>query len=95
MRFLRGCLQFAVRCLLALLIAYWAIFVLYSVLNLSRGGPNAVLRWYEHVTMEGSPLIVPMNWTLFVFDQLFLVAATFGCFVLNRRWSRLRRLEPH
>ena len=35
--------------LLAVLLAYWLIFAVYTIKNLILGGPHAVLAWYEHL----------------------------------------------
>jgi len=37
------------RCLLGLFIAYWVVFVFYTVEKFLTGGSSAVVGWYEHI----------------------------------------------
>ena len=80
-----------VRCLLALLIAYWAIFSIYTTVNLVTGGPEAAVRWYEHFQAEGSALIQPWDWKLFCAQQAVIVVATVFFLTLVLHWRREER----
>jgi ABC-type nitrate/sulfonate/bicarbonate transport system permease component len=71
--------------LLAVLLAYWLIFAVYTIKNLILGGPHAVLAWYMHVDggylhIESDGKIIIPQWSAakFVLQQGILLAVTVG-----------------
>jgi hypothetical protein len=89
--------RFIVRCLFALLVSYWAIFVIYTIKKLFSGGPNAVVSWYEHIDtriIRTEPTagafvvwIQPWDWRLFLVRQVVILILTIGVSVLVLRWK--------
>ncbi|HEX4038334.1 MAG TPA: hypothetical protein VHX37_09775 [Acidobacteriaceae bacterium] len=76
-------------CLLALLLVYWIVFAGYTMVELLRGGPHAVVAWYAHVIIEGSFLSQPRAWSpmRFLLRQLVLLAVTAGLWIAVRPCS--------
>jgi hypothetical protein len=74
--------RFLLRILLAVLIAYWAIFFGYTIFRFFEGGTPAVLAWYKHVgarwvTSAGSEIGFPV-WepVRFTVDQVVILVLT-------------------
>jgi hypothetical protein len=71
--------------LLAVLLAYWLLFAVYTIRNLILGGPQAVLAWYEHLetgnrySASSEGLSFP-QWSAarFLLRQAILLAITVG-----------------
>lgn len=70
--------------LFAVLMAYWGIFVLYTVEKAITGGPHAVIAWYEHVETEGD-LSRRWNAERFLLTQTAALAITVGLWLTVRR----------
>ena len=89
-----GLIRLLGRLQLALLLAYWVIFIVYSIGKMVLGGPHEVMRWYEHIESEGNVVFLP-HWsaTAFLLRQLLMVAITAGLWVGvgPRRGKRLTR----
>jgi hypothetical protein len=60
------------RSLIWLLIAYWIVFVSYTIMHLAAGGPGAVVVWYRHI--GGMPF--RWNWWMFLAGQMVVLAIT-------------------
>lgn len=83
--------------LFAVLVAYWAIFVFYTLEKGIAGGPQTVLAWYRHVGssyVQGGPdgSISFPRWSAarFLIQQGVLLAVTVGLwFAVGRRRGRL------
>lgn len=69
------------RGLMWVLIAYWVIFVSYSIMHLVTGGPNGVVVWYRHISR--APF--EWNWGVFLAGQMFILAVTVVLFIFGRR----------
>ncbi len=67
------------RSLLTLLLAYWILFVVYSIGKMVMGGPGAVVAWYAHIEEEGGVVFLP-HWSAaaFLLRQLLILAITAG-----------------
>jgi len=90
-----GLIRLLGRLLLALLLAYWVIFILYSIGKMVLGGPHAVVAWYAHLEAEGSAVFLPhWNPVAFLLRQLLIVGITAGLWLgvgPRRRGERLSR----
>ncbi len=74
-----GLIRLLGRLLLALLLAYWVIFILYSIGKMVLGGPHEVVAWYAHIEQEGSVVFLPhWNPVAFLLRQLLMAAVTAG-----------------
>lgn len=95
---LRELLRFSCRLLFAFLMAYWVIFVFYSIEKLIVGGPDAVVGWYQDVS---SPLtsiddgrggvgfrVEPWSLWSFLMRQLVVLAITAALAVPVFRWKK-------
>ena len=92
--------RFSVRFLFALFVAYWAIFLIYTMKNLVIGGPKAVVAWYEHIdthivrtesTTETFGLSIrSWDWKLFLERQVAILVLTAAVSVLVFRWRHKR-----
>src|ERR1700761_5931753 len=61
------------RLLLSLLLAYWIIFVVYSIGRMVTGGPGAVVAWYAHIETGGDAVFLPhWNPVMFLLRQLLI-----------------------
>ena len=49
MKTFKSILRLLRRCLMGLFIAYWVIFILYTVEEFVTGGSSAVVHWYKHI----------------------------------------------
>lgn len=86
--------RFLLQLLLAVLIAYWAVFVGYTISNFSRGGSQAVIGWYQHmsatsVLTEGSLGFHSWKPIRFAIDQIVIVALT------GAVWFGLTKLQAN
>ena len=88
-----GLIRLLGRLLLALLLAYWAIFIVYSIGKMLLGGPHEVKAWYEHIESEGSVVFLP-HWsaTAFLLRQLLIAAITGGLWLSVGPRRAARRL---
>ena len=76
------------RGLMWLLIAYWAVFIGYTIKNLVQGGPEAVVRFYRHILyMHAGAQQVPTewNWGPFLAAQAVYLAITLALIYFERR----------
>ena len=74
-----------------LLIAYWVVFVSYTIKNLVIGGPGAVEAWYWHISDVGGTL-AHWSWAKFLAKQIAILLITLGFFLSGRRTpNRLSR----
>jgi fructose-specific phosphotransferase system IIC component len=81
MNFLKMILQLILSCLFWVLIIYWLIFVIYTIMCFVRGGPVSVIAWYSHIaTMQ-----FHWNRRVFLADQIAILAITVTVFILRRR----------
>jgi hypothetical protein len=99
----RNIIRFIVRFSFALLVAYWVIFLGYTIEKLTVGGTTAVVGWYRHVS---SPLI-PMDdgrggvgfrvepWSLwsFLMRRLLILVTTAALAVPVFRWKKQGRIS--
>lgn len=70
------------RLLLSLLLAYWIIFVVYSIGRMVTGGPGAVVAWYAHIETGGDAVFLPhWNPVVFLLRQLLIAVITGGLWV--------------
>ncbi len=65
MNSLKMILRLLRRGLIWLLIAYWVVFVSYTIMHPITGGPGAVVVWYRHIAR--TPF--QWNWELFLADR--------------------------
>jgi hypothetical protein len=85
MKLMKIIAQLLLGCLFWLLATYWAIFALYTITSLLRGGPGSVIAWYSHI----AGMQFHWNWKRFLADQTALLATTVAVYFL-RRWVRAR-----
>jgi hypothetical protein len=71
--------RFLRRFLLWLLVAYWVVFVGYTVTHLITGGPAAVVVWYRHIAR-----MPQWNWAVFLAGQIIVLAITLTLCFLGR-----------
>ncbi len=70
------------RGLIWLLIAYWVVFVGYTIMHLVTGGPGAVVVWYRHI----AKMPFQWNWGVFLAGQIVILAITVAlCFFGRQR----------
>jgi hypothetical protein len=70
------------RGLIWLLIAYWVVFVSYTIMHLITGGPGAVVVWYRHIAR----MPFQWNWGVFLGGQIVILAITVAlCFFGRQR----------
>jgi hypothetical protein len=50
MKLLKTILRLVVSCLFCILIAFWAVFIFYTIFYLVESGPDRVVRWYMHIS---------------------------------------------
>lgn len=60
------------RGLMWLLVAYWVVFVGYTIMHLVSGGPSAVIVWYRHI----AKMPFKWNWGTFLGGQVVILAIT-------------------
>jgi len=72
------------RIVLWLLIAYWLVFVGYTIMHLITGGPIAVVAWYRHLAR--TPF--QWNWAMFLAAQTAILAVTVVLYLFERRTRR-------
>jgi hypothetical protein len=70
-----------------LLIAYWVVFVSYSIMHLITGGRGGVVMWYRHIAR--APF--QWNWSVFLAGQMVIVAITVALYFFGRRPPIARR----
>jgi hypothetical protein len=75
------------RGLVWLLIAYWVVFLGYTIKNLAMGGPRAVVAWYMHVSYAGG-LPLQWSWGRFLARQVAILAITLAVCISARRSSK-------
>jgi len=96
MKTLRIIFQLLRRCLMGLFIAYWVIFIFYTVEKFVTGGSNAVVGWYRHidssVVQRGDGLFfTKWSWEKFLVRQFAILAITLALYFVERRSKRLAR----
>jgi hypothetical protein len=69
------------RGLVWLLIAYWVVFMSYTIMHLVTGGPGAVVVWYRHIAR----LPFPWSWGAFLAQQIGILAITIALCFFGRR----------
>jgi len=96
MNILKIILRFIRRCLLGLLLGYWAGFIGYSIVKLIAGGPNRVLSWYKHLYGTGIsmnddlPVFREWSWKEFLAYQFFYLVITLMLCIFEWRKSSIR-----
>jgi len=84
------------RCLMGLLIAYWVIFIFYTIEKFATGGSSAVVGWYQHI---GSSIVqrcdgwflTKWSWEKFLANQFAILAITLALYFVERRSKRMPR----
>lgn len=71
------------RGLFVLLVAYWSIFVGYTIKNLVAGGPGEAVIWYRHISGGA----FQWDWRVFVIQQAVIVAVTLAAWFFGRKPS--------
>jgi hypothetical protein len=64
-----------------LLIAYWVVFISYTIMHLVTGDPGAVVVWYRHIA--GAPF--QWSWGVFLAQQIGILAITLALCFFGRR----------
>lgn len=79
------------RLLLSLLLAYWAVFLVYTLGALARGGVDGVVSYYVHLLTEG----VLRSWSPreFITTNCVLLAVTCALFAWDHRASAKHERE--
>jgi hypothetical protein len=100
---LRNIVRFSVRFLFALLVAYWLIFLGYTIQKLTVGGTTAVVAWYQHVGSQLIPAdhgvdgvafrLRPWSLLSFLTRQLTILVITAVLAVPVFRWKKQRRFS--
>jgi len=82
------------RGLLALLIGYWLISLLYTVENFVTGCSGAVVAWYMHISLrmvlrgDGSIILEQWSWGQFLARQFVLFGITLVLCLVERQSRR-------
>jgi hypothetical protein len=84
------------RCLMGLFIAYWVIFIFYTVEKFVTGGSSAVVGWYRHtdssVVQRGDGwFLTKWSWETFLIRQFAILAITLALYFVERRSKRMPR----
>jgi hypothetical protein len=74
------------RLVLSFLLAYWAIFLGYTVWNFAHGGMDRVISWYAHIQNEGT--LAPWRPSRFLVDNLIVLCLTLALLIRDRRARR-------
>jgi hypothetical protein len=90
MNFLKLIARLLRRGFLWLFLAYWMMFIGYTVTNFVVGGSSEVVRWYEHI--DRNSLQWNWSWKRFLARQLLILAITLTLWFFARRSAR-RRLD--
>jgi phosphotransferase system glucose/maltose/N-acetylglucosamine-specific IIC component len=96
MKTLKIVLRLLRSCLLGLLIAYWVIFIFYTVEKSITGGSSAVVAWYKHidssVVQRGDGwFLTKWSWEKFLVRQFAILAITLALYFIARRSKRIQR----
>jgi hypothetical protein len=91
--------QLSRRCLMGLFIAYWVIFIFYTVAKFVTGGSSAVVEWYKHI--DSSPLVqrgegwflTKWSWEKFLAKRFAILAITLALYFVERRSRPMPRNE--
>jgi hypothetical protein len=94
MKTLKIIFQLFRRCLMGLFIAYWVIFIFYTIEKFVTGGSNAVVGWYRHtnssVVQRGDGwLLSKWSWEKFLAQQFAILAITLALYFVERRSKRM------
>jgi hypothetical protein len=81
MNLLKLTLQLILSGLLWVLITYWLVFVMYTIMYFVRSGPDSVIAWYSHI----ANMQFHWNWRVFLADQVVIMTTTVAVFILRRR----------
>src|SRR5262249_46650379 len=81
------------RGLLALLIGYWLIFLLYTVERFVTGGSSAIAAWYMHISLRIVPrgdgwILEQWSWGKFLARQFVLFGITLVLCLVERQSRR-------
>ncbi len=94
MKTLKIIIQVLRRSLLGLLIAYWVIFICYTVEKFITGGSSSVVGWYGHI--DASVLhrgdewyLAKWSWETFLVKQLAILAITLSLHLFEQRSKRM------
>ena len=96
MKTLKIIFQLLRRCLMGLFIAYWVIFIFYTVEKFVTGGSSAVVGWYRHIdssfVQRGDGwFLTKWSWETFLVRQLAILAITLALYFVERRSKRMPR----
>lgn len=86
MNTLKMILRLLVGCLFWILIAYWVIFVTFTIMLFFSGGTDRVIHWYMHISSVG--IQFHWSWKEFIVRQVINLAVTVGLYFLARRLRR-------
>jgi hypothetical protein len=96
-------IRFIVRLLFALLVAYWVIFLGYTIEKLTVGRTAAVVGWYQHVSSPFIPIDDGRGgvgfrvdaWSLrsFLIRQLVILVITAAVAIPVFRWKKQARIS--
>jgi len=84
MRFLTKTLEFTTALVFWILIAYWLVFVGYSLTISLNRGPHNLIAWYSHI----AGLQFHWNWMKFLAGQITILVVTVLFYLLMRRQRR-------
>jgi hypothetical protein len=87
-------LQLLRRSLMGLFMAYWVIFIFYTVVKFVTGGSSAVAGWYRHtnssVVQRGDGwFLSKWSWEKFLAQQFAILAITLTLYFVERRSKRM------
>jgi hypothetical protein len=96
MKTLKIIFQLLRQCLMGLFIAYWVIFIFYTVEKFVTGGSSAVVGWYRHVDSSVVPrgdgwFLTKWSWEKFLAKQFAILAITLALLFVERRSKRMPR----
>ena len=74
-----------------LLIAYWVVFIGYTITYWITGGPSAVVGWYKHISIPPFHVDAPLKWEKFLGGQVAILAITVALWFFGRRPTDLAR----
>jgi hypothetical protein len=75
---------------MGLFIAYWVIFIFYTVEKFVTGGSSSVVGWYRHIdssiVQQGDGLFfAKWSWEKFLVRQFAILAITLALYFVERR----------
>jgi hypothetical protein len=98
MKTLKIIFQLLRRCLMGLFIAYWVIFIFYTVETFVTGGSSAVVGWYRHIdsslVQRGDGwFLTKWSWEKFLAKTFAILAITLALYFVERRRGRTGSLR--